>query len=93
MARRKEDPKKIRAQQERDRAQTWLEVLCKGIGHALADENCRRYPDEIRLLVTRINGELTEAIENAERANKAYEPYWKRRFPRSVRRAAKAKAK
>jgi len=72
---RKEDPEKIKARAERDRARMWLEILKKGI----ADQIVEAYnPDELRMAIDRVNGELVEALIAREKAETAYEPYWER---------------
>ena len=80
-----EDPKQIAARERRDRAQLWLEILCAGIGHALKETDRRYYPETMERILERVNDELSEAIDEAKAANKAYEPYWRRRSPRRVR--------
>jgi len=86
-----DDPKRAAARRELDEAQAWVDILCKGIGYALATN----YHDDagpVRMLVARVNGELTEALERLELATKAYEPFWRSRLV-SVRRRKNPKSK
>jgi hypothetical protein len=87
---RHKDPKRIRAEEERRQASTWLEILCSGIGKQFADTTSGHYPEEIREIIRHVNTELADAVAHAERANKAYEPFWRRRRT-TGRRKAKAK--
>ena len=90
---RREDPKRVAAQKKRDRADAWLEVLCNGIGLAFQNSDRRYYPETVRLIIERVNGELSEAVDAAEAARKAYEPYWPSRRRRvTVLRRKKKKA-
>jgi hypothetical protein len=87
------DPKRIAAGEKRDSCRAWLEILCQGIGHSLINGEARYYPETVRLLIERVNGELAEAVRAAEVANKAYEPYWPQRRRRvSILRPKKTKA-
>jgi hypothetical protein len=76
----RDDPVRLKLRGDRERATLWLDILCKGIGHALTEEPARHGDTEtLRALVGRVNGELLEAMKAYERAEKAYEPYWSRR--------------
>lgn len=92
----KDDPKRLKLQAERERTQLWFDILCKGIAGSLA-ANEFRYADtdSIKLLVAIINEELLLAAERAEAAYEAYRPYWGRRRRTIIRpkktKAAKAK--
>ncbi len=93
MGMRQPDPKRIAAQEKRDRADAWLEVLCNGIGLALQNSDRRYYPETVKLIIERVNGELSEAVDAAEVAHKEYEPYWRRRrivyaLPKQTKKAA-----
>jgi hypothetical protein len=93
MGMKRDDPKRIAAYEKRERADAWLEVLCNGIGLAFQNSDRRYYPETIRLIIERVNGELSEAVDAAELARKEYEPYWRRRRiaharPRKVKKAA-----
>ena len=93
MLRRTEDPKRLAAEQRRDRAQLWLEILSSGIGHAMQQTDRRYYPETMRGVIERVNGELCEAVDEAEAAEKAYEPYWRRRSRRMYNKPKKKAAK
>jgi hypothetical protein len=84
MGMRRDDPKRIAAEKKRDEARIWLEILCQGIGHSLTNGEARYYPENVRLLIQRVNGELSEAVDDEQRASKAYEPYWRGRRRRRV---------
>lgn len=84
----RDDPKRLKLQGDRDRAHTWLDILCKGIGESLI--NAYGDPEELRLIVERVNNELGEAIDACDRANKAYWPYIARRRARRAPRKKKA---
>lgn len=89
---RRDDPKRLKLRAERERAEAWLDVLCKGFGHSLADGYGWR-TDELRPLIELIQAQMIPAIEDVEAAEKAYAPYWRRR--RTVmhrRKKAKTKA-
>lgn len=76
MKQRKEDPKRIAARKERDRAGTWLEVVCKGTAEFLKEISWR-YPEDLRESLEYPLSRLDEAIDEAEHAWKAFEPYWR----------------
>ena len=89
---RQADPKQEKIRAERNRAALWLDVLSKGIGLAL-QEDCRYRHEETQPIIDLVNGPLAEAVADAQRAEKAYEPYWARRRRRvSIGRKPKKKA-
>ena len=76
---RKEDPKRTKARENRLKAQAWLEILRYGIGQAI--EKGFGYGDEdVRPLLAFANDLLLKAVEDVEAAEKAYEPYLRRRY-------------
>lgn len=79
MSAKRDDPKRLKLRDERERATAWVEILCKGIGHALADGYRHEGSEDVRRIIARVNGELAEAVDALDRAEKAYEPYWARR--------------
>jgi hypothetical protein len=87
---RKDDPVRLKLRGDRERAFAWLDILCKGIGHALTEEPGRCGDGEsVRILIGRVNGELLEAVTALEKAEKAYQPYWSRRRIHYVARKPK----
>lgn len=87
---RKEDPKRTKLRAAREAAQVRLNVLCKGIGHALADgyQSCA---EDIRPIIVLVNTELVAAVDAHEAAEEAYRPYWSRHRRAYVRRVQKKK--
>jgi hypothetical protein len=75
---RRDDPKRLKLRGDREQAQAWLDILCKGIGAELSG-GYRQCPEDFRLLISRVNGELLEALIAVEKADEAYCPYWNRR--------------
>ena len=71
---RRTDPVRKRLREARRQTAQWLQIVSRGIGDCLKGE-CYN-TDEVRGLIERVNGELVLAVEAAERAEKAYEPYW-----------------
>jgi hypothetical protein len=89
----RDDPGRVKASFDREHARTMLGILCKGIGHALAEEPYRcGDAAEIHNLIGHVNTELLQAVRAYERAEKAYEPYWRRRRIRVAPRKKKAAA-
>jgi hypothetical protein len=87
---RRNDPKRLKLRGDRERAQLWLDILCKGIGEQLS-HSWRECPDDVRSIINRVNGELLEALIAVEKADKAYQPYRIRRMVR-VHRPRKTKS-
>jgi len=87
---RRDNPKILKLQAERSKTQTRLDMLCKGIGHSLADFSYRE-GEQVRELIDLVNTELVPAVKAAEAANKAYQPYWGRRRRRVYRPRRKRK--
>lgn len=77
--RRGDDPKRAKAEAERDRAQLWLQVLCKGIGRTLAETCAYYYGPALRPVIALVNTELAAAVADVDAAEIAMEPYWPRR--------------
>jgi hypothetical protein len=79
----KDDPERLKARANREKAHEWLEILCHGIADQLKDaydaESVRN------LIERRINGSLILAVEASEAADKAYEPFRAYRRIRSSR--------
>ena len=71
---RRTDPVRKRLREARRQTAQWLQIVSRGIGDCLKSE-CYN-TDEVRGLIERVNGELVLAVEAAEAAEKAYEPYW-----------------
>ena len=87
---RRPDPVREQKQAERQKAHMNLQVLLNGIGSTMK-QMCWHDADEIRMLVEKINTELVPAVDAAEAAEKAYEPYWGRRRRRYIPRNPKGK--
>ena len=81
---RRDNPRELKLQAERDNAEARLNMLCKGIGHSLGDGSYGR-PEEIRQLIELVNSDLLPAVDAAESAFNAYKPYWGRRRRRYYR--------
>ncbi len=79
-----DDPKRVQLRAELDQANTWLRILCKGIGRILAD----KYVDheDVRPIIDRINSELLPAVEAVEACQRAFEPYRLKRWNWGKRR-------
>ena len=92
--RKEEDPRKTKLRAERERANLWLQVLLNGIGKTMQDEY-RSEAEYARPIVDIVNGPFVDAIKASEAAEKAYEPYWRRRIyryrPKRLAKAAKKK--
>ena len=90
---RKEDPKREKAHANRVRAEVWLQILRNGIGDVL--KTGFRTDEDLRPILEFANSELLKAADASEEAEKAYEPYWRRRRtvvrPRRAYRAPKKK--
>ena len=72
-----ENPARTKARAERERTALKLEILCKGIGHALTTGYYRTCED-LQPIIDEVNGPLFEAMMEAQRAEDAYRPYWSR---------------
>lgn len=84
----RDDPKRLKLQADRERTSMWLSVLCNGFGQMLEQEH---YPEGVRSIIAGINTELVEAVNAAQRAEDAYRPYWSRRRRMRINRAVKHK--
>lgn len=76
---RSDDPVQLKLQKERDRARFRLEVLTKGIGHALAEDG--RYgdvEDDLDHILEMVNVDLAHAVKAVVTATEAYRPYMRR---------------
>jgi hypothetical protein len=82
-----EDPKRIKARDERNEAKVCLEILCAGIGNWLQRGYCDL--EELRILVTLVNTALVPAIERDEAAQEAYMPFLRYRRRRTYRPSPK----
>jgi hypothetical protein len=73
--------KRLELQSKRDVANLRLDILCKGIGHKLANGYgySAGYTDELRSIITIINIDLINVIKASEDAEKAFEPFRKYR--------------
>jgi hypothetical protein len=81
----RDDPKRLKLRGDRQRAQAWLDILCKGIGKKLVDDGYSSEPEDVRETIKLVNGELLEALIASEKAEAAYRPYWSRRRVRTYR--------
>lgn len=91
---RKDDPKRLKLQAERERTSLWFRILCKGIAGTMADAD--HDPESISQLQEIVNNELADAAHAAEVAQEAYRPYWTRRRvrlyrPRKAKKTKKVK--
>ena len=82
----KDDPKYLKAREDREKANTWLEILCHGIADRLKDAYDAETVGD--LIDGPINIDLRAAVHAREAADKAYEPY---RMRRRFRRIANSK--
>jgi len=80
---RKEDPKREKVYADRVRAEVWLQILREGIGRTL--QNGFHANEDIRPILEFANDELLKAAEASDAAEKAYEPYWRKRRPQIYR--------
>jgi hypothetical protein len=85
---RSDDPKMLKASEERQRAQEWVNVLRRGIGAVMQDA----YTEEIQATIDLVNEKLVPALEALRVAEDAYRPYWGRRRRRIYRPVKKKKA-
>jgi hypothetical protein len=77
---RRDDPKRLKAQQEREKARVRLNVVLQGVGHAFCDEARERFSsDSVVEIITIVNTDLIRAVNRMDAAEKAYEPFWGRR--------------
>jgi hypothetical protein len=70
---RRDDPKRLKLQAERERTALRLDILCQGIAKALQSG----FP--LGPVIHIINTELVAAMQDAQAAEDAYRPYWSRR--------------
>ncbi len=86
------DPVWERLSAERRSAQTWLAVLCKGVGHCLT-ECSEAYPEDLATVLDVSDNYLRAAIAAAKKSDESYAPYWRRRRLRYIRNSKVKKAK
>jgi hypothetical protein len=83
----KDDAKQLRLRAERERTSMRLQILSAGIAEAMKT-GFRCDPIEaFGPILEMINGELVQAIQEAQAAEDAYRPYWSRRSRRVTLRA------
>ncbi len=76
----KEEAKRDAARARLDKASMWLDILTKGLGHAMIDGGYRFYEDETESPFFEIvDGPLRDAMMEHQLAMAAYRPY-RRRF-------------
>lgn len=76
----KEEAKRDAARARLDKASMWLDILTKGLGHAMIDGGYRFYEDETESPFFEIvDGPLRDAMVEYQLAMAAYRPY-RRRF-------------
>ena len=86
----RDDPKVLKLRADRERAETRLNILMKGIGLELQQGCGRCYDSEdLLVLIDIVNGELLPAIKATHAAQEAYRPYWGRVRRLHNRRVAK----
>jgi hypothetical protein len=88
----KVDPVRERLSVEREKAEAWLRVLCKGVGACLM-ECSGRYPEELQAVLDVADNYLRAAIAEEQRAQEAYAPYWRRGRMRYIVKPKAKKAK
>jgi hypothetical protein len=89
---RKVDPVEEGLRAERQKAEAWLRILCKGVGSCLM-ECSGGYPEELQAVLDVVDNYLRAAIAEEERCQEAYKPYWRRRRVRYISKAKAKKAK
>jgi len=87
----RDDPKRLKLQAERNAAGAKVEILSKGIAGLLENYFIRDVED-LRPIVDAVNVDLVEAVAAYEKAMAAYRPYMARRrahlYPTKKRKAA-----
>lgn len=81
------DPKRLKARAERDKASTRVEILLAGVSKML-DRGYFTDMEELQPILDMMNGDVVEAMKVYEAATEAYRPFMWRRRVRPRKKAA-----